>query len=291
MVQISRRGFLRLSSVLGLAGLAAACSNSTSTESSPSEQRIVVLNTGQLENMLQLGILPVGSAKAKGADLIPAFVREHYGSQFDLDSIADCGVRANPDLEAIAALAPTLICTNERTDAAILEQLKQIAPVVTGDGGGENWKKDFVTIASAVNKAAEAESLIATFEQDCAAFGAGLSTPPTVSFLRTKDDAYQIFGVESMAGTVATACGLQRPATQQFTDTAGKDLSAEQLSDADADYIFYAVQEGATDPSTTSTWASLTGTKVQVDYDAWYVNASYLSATIIAEGLKAHLRG
>lgn len=28
---------------------------------------------------------------------------------------------------------------------------------------------------------------------------------------------------------------------------------------------------------------------IEVDYDAWYVNASYLSATIIRDGLKEHI--
>lgn len=309
MANISRRGFLRLSTVLSLAGVAAACSRSTesSTSSSTSTaasttsstttdsatERIVVLNTGQLDNMLLLGILPVGSAKAKGSDLIPEFIRDRFGKDFDLDSIADCGVRANPDLEAIAGLSPTLICANDRTDAAILEQLRAIAPVVTGSGGGENWKEDFVTIADAVGKKKEAESLLADFEADCASFGSSLSNPPTVSFLRTKDDAFQVYGMESMVGTVAAACSLPRPESQQFTDQAGKDISAEQLAEADADWLFYGVQDGATDPSTLSTWPTLKAVTskqaVAVDYEAWYLNASYLSATLILEGLKTNL--
>ncbi|VEH79428.1 iron ABC transporter substrate-binding protein [Corynebacterium kutscheri] len=302
----TRRGFLGLALAGGAAALA-ACSNSGSSTNSSStsssaakssttaanEQRIVVLNTGQLDNMLTLGILPVGAAKAKGGQVINEYLRDAFGSDFDLDSITDCGVRANPELETIASLNPTLICANDRTDEAILNQLKAIAPVVTGSGGGENWKKDFVTIAEAVGKKSEAEALIASYEDECSTFGNSLTTVPTVSFLRTKDDAFQVYGVNSMAGTVAADCKLNRPSSQQFTDTAGVNISAEQLSEADADWLFYGIQDGATDPTTTSTWSTLNAVNnnqaVEVDYESWYTNASYLSATIIRDSLKEHL--
>ena len=304
---ITRRGFLGLAIAAGAATLAActassdSSSDSTSLSSSSAEatsgndtSRVVVLNTGQLDNMLLLGILPVGSAKAKGADLIPEFISQRFGSEFDLSTIKDCGVRANPDMEAIAALKPTLICANNRTDEAILEQLRKIATVVTGSGGGENWKEDFVTIADAVGKKSDAETLLKEFEESCKTWGESLrDKAPTVSFLRTKDDAFQIFGAQSMAGIVAADCLLNRPESQQFTDKAGKEISAEQLEEADADWLFYAVQDGANDPTATSTWGTLKAVQdkhaIEVDYDAWYVNASYLSATIIRDGLKEHI--
>lgn len=302
---VSRRGFFGIALAAGAATLAAcgkdtssdstsASSSSEATSSGQDASRVVVLNTGQLDNMLLLGILPVGSAKAKGAELIPEFISERFGSEFDLSSIKDCGVRANPDMEAIAALKPTLICANDRTDEAILEQLRKIATVVTGSGGGENWKEDFVTIADAVGKKSDAEALLKEFEESCATWGESLGDKaPTVSFLRTKDDAFQVFGAKSMAGTVAADCLLNRPESQQFTDKAGKELSAEQLKEADADWLFYAIQDGANDPTKTSTWGTLKavqdGKFIEVDYDAWYVNASYLSATMIRDGLKQHI--
>lgn len=305
---MNRRGFFRLAGLAGatvVGGALVACSNnSEETSASDSESagpsienastdRVVVLNTGQLDNMLTLGILPVGSAKAKGADLIPDFIKNEFGDKFDLDSITDCGVRANPDLETIASLQPTLICANDRADEAILAQLREIAPVVTGAGGGENWQEDFLTIAEAVGQKDKAQQLLDEFTADAQAFADSRTTSPTVSFLRTKEDAFQIFGVNSMAGSVAAACGLDRPESQTFTDSAGKALSAEQLGEADADFLFYGVQAGANDPTTTSVWPTLSAVQndhaIAVDYDAWYVNASYLSATLIKDGLKSQI--
>lgn len=309
MSALSRRSFLGLVGA-STAALLAACASSPSSQPSSSssssssssdataasDQRIVVLNTGQLDNMLELGILPVGAAKAKNGKVIEDYLRVAYGENFDLDSIADCGVRANPDLEAIALLQPTLICANDRTDESILTQLKAIAPVVTGSGGGENWREDFLTIAQAVGLEEKAQQLLSDFEADCTAFADSFdaeSPAPTVSFLRTKDDAFQLYGTNSMAGSIATLCGLQRPESHQFTEKAGKDLSVEQLSEADADWLFYGVQAGATDPASTPAWATLTSVKndqaIAVDYESWYMNASYYSATIIRDGLKQHL--
>ncbi|MCK2199533.1 ABC transporter substrate-binding protein [Corynebacterium callunae] len=301
---ISRRSFL--GAMIGASALVvAACANSskdstassstTATTDTEQEQRVVALNTGQLDNLLNLGILPVGVAAAKNADLIPQFLRERFGDKFDLDSIADCGLRAEPDVEAIAALNPTLICANSRAEETVLEKLRAIAPVVTGAGGGENWKEDLVTIAAAVNKEAEAKNLLAAYEAKAAEVAAAQpATPPTVSFLRTNDDAFQMYGLESMTGTVAADCGYGRPAAQQFTDKAGHDLSAELLAEADADWIFYGVQTGAPSPVDTALWPSLTAVQnnkaVEVDYDPWFVNASLVSAEIILEGLSSTIK-
>lgn len=297
-MSISRRQFLGLSALTALSGLTlAACTSddksTTGEDGGSEEQRVIALNTGQLDNLLTLGILPVGAAAAKGAKVIPEFIREEFGSDYDLDSVEDCGVRANPDLEKIASLKPTLICANSRTDEAILEQLRAIAPVVTGEGGGENWKEDLITIADAVGKKDQAQALLDQYEKDAADFGSSLSEKPTVSFLRTKDDQFQVYGVNSMAGSVAADAGLRRPENQLSIKKAGQDLSPEQLAEADAQWLFYGVQDGATSPTETSTWGSLGAVRekhaVEVDYEAWYTNASLLSATIILAGLKEHL--
>lgn len=57
------------------------------------------------------------------------------------------------------------------------------------------------------------------------------NNPPTVSFLRTNNGEFQMYGAESMAGTVAADCGFARPEAQHLTDKAGKDLSAELIGE------------------------------------------------------------
>jgi len=309
--KISRRGFLGAS--LGAAAIAlVACSqsdksgqsstaaegsaeaDSTTAAGGSEEQRIVALNTGQLDNLLLLGITPVGVAAAKNADLIPQFLRDRFGDDMDLDSIADCGFRQDPDVEIIANLQPTLICANTRSDEALLEKLRAIAPVVTGEGGGENWKQDLMTIAEAAGKGEDAQALLDEYEASAAEVkDSQPDNPPTVSFLRTNKGEFQMYGAESMAGTVAADCGFARPEAQQFTDQAGKDLSPELIAEADADWLFYGVQDGAESPEDTSLWPSLEAVKndraIAIDYDSWYMNASLVSAGIILDGLKSYV--
>lgn len=52
-------------------------------------------------------------------------------------------------------------------------------------------------------------------------------------------------------GTVAADCGFARPEAQQLTDKGGKDLSAELIAEADADWLFYGVQKGSDSPADT----------------------------------------
>lgn len=297
--KLSRRGFLGAS--LGAAAIAlAACTQSDKSEQAASttegdkEQRIVALNTGQLDSLLLLGITPVGVAAAKNADLIPQFLRDSFGDDMDLDSIADCGFRQDPDVEIIANLQPTLICANSRSDEALLQKLRAIAPVVTGEGGGENWKQDLITIAAAAGKGDEAQAMLDDYEAAAAKVtDSQKDNPPTVSFLRTNKGEFQMYGAESMAGTVAADCGFARPQAQQFTDKAGKDLSAELIAEADADWLFYGVQKGSDSPADTSLWPTLKAVKntqaIEIDYDSWYMNASLVSANVILDGLKTYV--
>ncbi|MDN6137970.1 MAG: ABC transporter substrate-binding protein [Corynebacterium casei] len=219
--KLSRRGFLGAS--LGAAAIAlAACTQSDKSEQAASttegdkEQRIVALNTGQLDNLLLLGITPVGVAAAKNPDLIPQARGDEAQAMLD-------------DYEAPAA--------------KVKDRQK--------------------------------------------------NNPPTVSFLRTNNGEFQMYGAESMAGTVAADCGFARPQAQQFTDKAGKDLSAELIAEADADWLFYGVQKGSDSPADTSLWPTLKAVKntqaIEIDYDSWYMNASLVSANVILDGLKTHV--
>ena len=222
-----------------------------------------------------LGITPVGVAAAKIADLIPQFLRDRFGDDMDLDSIADCGCRQDSDVEIIANLQPTLICANPRSDEALLQKLRAIAPVVTGEGD-------------------EAQAMLDNYEAPAAKVkDRQTNNPPTVSFLRTNNGEFQMYGAESMAGTVAADCGFARPEAQHLTDKAGKDLSAELIGEADADWLFYGVQAGNDSRPDTFLWTTLKAVEIsqaiEIDYDSWYMHAPLVSANVILDGLKTHV--
>lgn len=103
----------------------------------------------------------------------------------------------------------------------------------------------------------------------------------------------------AVAAIVAQDCGLQRPANQQFDDTQRHEISLETLDEADADWIFYAVQDGAAVSAEAITGATLwpglaaveAGRAIEVDFDTWFVNASHQSAMAILGDLRSSVVG
>ena len=74
---------------------------------------MVILSTGQLDDVLALGLVPIGAATANDADLVPEYLKTKFSDKSaELDKIAKVGKRTEPDLGAIANLHPDLILIN-----------------------------------------------------------------------------------------------------------------------------------------------------------------------------------
>ena len=87
-----------------------------------------------------------------------------------------------------------------------------------------------------------------------------------------------MFAPLTTPGSVLADMGLARPKDQQFTDDTSKDISPEQLEQADGDWLFYGVQGGdASKVTSLDLWPALhpvdTKQAVQVDDDAFFLNA------------------
>src|SRR5688500_8537336 len=72
-------------------------------------ERVVVLDTGELDAALALGVTPVGSVRTDVSDELPAYIQDAGVDPADIENV---GTIAEPNLEAIAALDPDLILTN-----------------------------------------------------------------------------------------------------------------------------------------------------------------------------------
>lgn len=255
-------------------------------------QRVVVISTGQLDGLLTLGVVPVGSTRGTGAGLVPAYLTAAFPDRAEqLGQLADLGTRQEPNLEAVAAVKPDLILVNKAGAADYADQLAAIAPTVLTEGTGVNWKQDFLLLADALGRTQQAQGILDDFHATAAAHAAG--QVPSVSLVRTTSDRTRIFGVASFAGSIAQDAGFPRPDSQQFEKTS-EDISAEQLDRADADWIFYGVQSGAEDQSVVEnpTWKTLTAVAadhvVPVDDDMWYLNAGpTAAATVLREMISA----
>lgn len=267
----------------------------TTLETEP--RTVVVVATGQADALLTLGLVPAGSTSGDGADMIPRYLHDAFPENTAaLDAVTYVGSRFEPDIETIANLAPDLILMNNagKNATALYDSLSAVAPTVSTQGTGLYWKQDLLLLADAVGKTEQATRWLAGYHADARAFGDTVEGSPTVSFLRKNADRTRVFGVASFAGSVAEDSGLARPAAQQFIDDTSVDLSAEQLDQADADWVFYGVQGGDTSELTSlALWPTLAAVAddraVAVDDDVFFLNVGPTAARGILSSLETAL--
>jgi len=248
-------------------------------------RRIAVISTGQLDAALSLGVIPAGTTRVDNRELAPGYLRTALASRAgELEAMVDLGSRQAPDLEALARLAPDLIVLNRTVlKAGGLGLFSRIAPTVVARGTGGNWRPDFLILADALGRRQQAEQRLADLDRDLAGlaqrFGA---QPPSASLLFSSGARLRLMGVDSFAGGLLQAMGVTRPAAQRFKGTS-RDVSAELLDLADADWLFYAEQGTAlASLARQPLWPRLTAVSqsraIRVDTDAFYLNAGPLAA-------------
>ncbi|HEY2063724.1 MAG TPA: iron-siderophore ABC transporter substrate-binding protein [Amycolatopsis sp.] len=268
-------------------------SGSTTLPAAP--KRVVVISTGQADALLTLGVVPVGTTRGDGAELVPRYLLAAYPQAA---KVADVGSRTAPDLETIGNLKPDLVVMNTagKNAAALYTSLSAIAPTVATQGTGLYWKQDFLLLADALGKTQQAQHILDGYHADAAALGASLRPAPTVSFLRKNADRLRIFGVPSFTGSIAEDAGLARPSDQQFGQTS-QDISNEELDRADGDWIFYGVQGGPAKAAALTSaplWPTLGAvaakTAIPVDDDVFYLNTGPTAAREVLEALQHALR-
>lgn len=130
-------------------------------------QKVVVLEWTFTEDIIALGMQPIGNADNEG-------YKTWVTGEAPLDAgVTDVGFRHEPSLEKIAALKPDLIIANTDSHEAIYEQLKGIAPTVIFslypvEGKGDQYSEMismFKSIAAAVGKTSEGDKVLADLDQ------------------------------------------------------------------------------------------------------------------------------
>lgn len=92
-------------------------------------KRIVVLEFSLLDDLLQLGVKPIGLASSRVDEgTNPPFLMP------EINDIIDVGTRQQPNLEKIMSLKPDLIVADTTLQAEIYPLLKQIAPTIMLNG-------------------------------------------------------------------------------------------------------------------------------------------------------------
>jgi iron complex transport system substrate-binding protein len=267
-----------------------------------SPERVVVLDTGELDTAITLGITPVGAVETGTGTMFL-----DYLPQDRLEGIENVGTITQPNLEAIHELDPDLIIGSKIRDEQSYDELSEIAPTVFTEHVGAPWQENFLLHAEALGKSAEAEAVVAEYEAHVAGTtealgGAEAAAETEVSMLRFIEGGNtRLYGEENFIGTILSDVGLGRPAiTAEATDGFAVEISPEQVDRADGDAIFY-TSYGATDGSGEDEaiggplWDDLTavrdGRAFRVNDQLWFLGIGYTAAGQILDELTAHLAG
>lgn len=137
------------------------------TEVKGTPSKIVVLEWNYAENLLALGIQPVGMAD------IANYKKWVSAQPQPAANVVDVGTRQEPNLEIIASLKPDLIITTALRAKTSYDKLKAIAPTIVFDPYSETASKDqyadmvasLKTMADLVGKNAEADKLLSDLDK------------------------------------------------------------------------------------------------------------------------------
>jgi iron complex transport system substrate-binding protein len=264
------------------------------TEITGTPERVVVLDTGELDAVLALGVTPVGAVRTGVSDELPAYIED---AGVDPTQIANVGTIAEPALEEIAALDPDLILSNSVRHAEIYDQLSAIAPTVFAEAIGETWEDNLRLAGEALGLTDEAEQLLADYEERAAEVGALYGDPAAteVSMVRFLDgSAVRLYGEGSFIGDVLGDVGFARPEVQRTAETF-VEVSPEQIDQADGDLLFSASygDEGRTAAGQITSgglWQGLSavqqGRAFEVSDDRWFLAIGPLGAGLVLDDLE-----
>ncbi|MER5680554.1 iron-siderophore ABC transporter substrate-binding protein [Streptomyces sp. NPDC002238] len=263
---------------------------STSIEAAP--KRVVVLDVGEFDNVVSLGVKPVGYAPSEGDEAIPSYLAKDAGNPVSVGTINSL------NLEAIAGLKPDLILGSQLRAADTYDELSKIAPTVFSIRPGFTWKENYLLNAAALDRTAKAKAELAAYEANAKKLGEEIGPDkPTISMVRYLPDKIRLYAKASFIGTILQDVGLPRPKNQQIDDLAAE-ISPENIDQADADWIFTGVygDAKATKRDTARAnplWKNLAAVKAgrakDVSDETWYLGLGVTSANLVLDDLRADL--
>ncbi|MFF9347429.1 ABC transporter substrate-binding protein [Streptomyces sp. NPDC014734] len=262
------------------------------TEIKAAPKRVVVLDVGEFDNVVSLGVKPVGYAPSEGDAAIPSYLKKGAGDPKNVGTIN------NLNLEAIANLKPDLILGSQLRAADKYDALSKIAPTVFSIRPGFTWKENYLLNAAALDRTDKAKSELAAYGAKAKKLGEDIGPDkPTVSMVRYMPDRIRLYAKASFIGTILQDAGLPRPENQQIDDLAAE-ISPEKIDEADADWIFTGVygEVKATKRDTTQSnplWKNLKAVKEgrakDVSDETWYLGLGVTAANLVLDDLRADL--
>ncbi|KRA97567.1 hypothetical protein ASD83_10615 [Devosia sp. Root685] len=196
--------------------------------------RVVALTNEATEDLLALGIVPVGAVRSANAN--PWF--DHVAEA--LKDTVLVGEELAPNMEVILSLEPDLILGNKKRHEQIYEQLTAIAPTVFVENITGQWRDNLAFYAEAVGKTAEGEAVLGGYEDRVAAIKAALGDRVLekvglVRFIAGQNYAYNN---DSFSGSILRDIGFGRPAAQDKSGLA-EPITLERIPELDGDRLLH----------------------------------------------------
>ncbi len=91
-------------------------------------ERVVATEWNAIENLVALGVMPVGAADIEG------YAQWVSAEPLD-DSVTDVGVRGEPSIDTLVSLTPDVVIVTDELVEGAIEQIEQTVPVVVIPGG------------------------------------------------------------------------------------------------------------------------------------------------------------
>ena len=176
---------------------------------------VVSLEWGLTENLLTLGVTPVGAADVAGYNT--------WDTVVPLDeSTPDVGMRGEPSLDAIAALEPDLVVTTTDLPAEVIEQIEAEYPVIALRGSDASdpiakMRRTLEILGEATGTSDAADAALADFDAKVADAKARLDEAGLAGASFTMADGWLADGAVSIRmytpgsylGALAAEIGLQ----------------------------------------------------------------------------------
>lgn len=262
------------------------------TELRGDPQRIVALSTDQLDALCALGL----QDRVVGTTLPQP---SYLGTV--LHDAPGFGERGTPDLAAIDGAAPDLILGSVTQTPDSFAALSDIAPTVfTGDA--VDWQDTLRAVAAATGRPGAADTVLRSFERE--AHEAGQRADAThfqASVVQFTEDSMRVFGAANFPATVLRAVGVDRPASQRFTDRPYIEVSITDLSEdtdlsaADGDIVYLSFEtaeakERATTVLNSAAWRKLSANRddrvFAVNNEVWQNGHGVVAARGIIDDLQ-----
>lgn len=196
--------------------------------------RIVALTNEATEDLLALGLVPVGAVRSANAD--PWF--DHVADALKDTTLV--GEELAPNLEVILSLQPDLILGNKKRHEQIYEQLSAIAPTVFVENITGQWRSNLAFYAEAAGKVAEGKALLGDYEHRVSAIKAALGdrVAEKVGLVRFISGQNYAYNNDSFSGSILRDIGFARPAAQDKAGLA-EPITLERIPDLDGDRLLH----------------------------------------------------